>query len=66
MPRTDDRSYYSRRTAEERERSDQAISAIVAAVHFELATRYAILAARSGTGTATLTVVDCGKEQLAA
>lgn len=66
MPRSDDQAYYVRRTAEERQRGDQSSSAIVAAIHYELANRYAILAACSSTGIPNLTIVGCGREQLAA
>ena len=66
MSRTDDHIYFSRRTADELERGDQAIDATVAAIHYELAGRYAILAARTNSGTPKLTVVARAKERLAA
>lgn len=66
MSRANDHAYYSRRTAEELKLGDQAIDASVAAIHYELATRYSILAARLVTRTPKLTLVECGKEQRAA
>lgn len=44
------------------ERGDQAINATIAAIHYKLANRYSILAAQSGTGTAKLSLVDCGND----
>lgn len=66
MSRPDDRAYYSLRTAEEMERGDQAIDAASAAIHYELAKRYSILAAPSGTKAPKFTLVDGGKVELAA
>lgn len=66
MPRPDDHCYYSRRTAEELERGDQASNATVAAIHYTMANRYSILAAKAATGKRSLTVVHCDKKQIAA
>lgn len=67
MSRRDNSSYYSFRAVEELQRGDQAVSATVAAAHYELAYRYGILAAnKTDTGTPKLTVVEGGKVQLAA
>ena len=51
MKHTDDREYYAVRILEEMERGDLAPNAAVARVHYEMARRYTILAARSGLVT---------------
>ena len=66
MSNPDDQTFYSRRIAEEMERGDRAIDAAIAAIHYELAHRYSILAASAGRGTAAVTVVNGAKEHLAA
>lgn len=63
MSRADDQTYYSRRTADELKRGDEAIDATIAAIHYELAKRYSILAARSRSGTPKLFLVDCVNKQ---
>ncbi len=54
----EDRAYYTRRAAEELERGDQAAGTTGAAAHFELAYRYAVLAAQPAAGTPKLTPVN--------
>ena len=66
MPRSDDRSYYSRRTYEEVAQGDGAIDATVAAIHYELAHRYALLAAGKSVARLTFRVIDGGKSRLVA
>ena len=65
MARSDHQYYYSRRSAEEMERGDRAANPTVAAVHYELACRYAILAAWAGSSQNEL-VAHAARRQLAA
>ena len=44
MSETSDRSYYSRRAEQERALGEQARDPAVAAIHFDLADRYSLLA----------------------
>ena len=43
MSRADDLAYFSRRYAEEMARGDQAASASIAAIHYDLAHRYSLI-----------------------
>jgi len=45
MPHSIDRAYYANRFTEEIERGEQATSGAAGVIHFELAYRYALLAA---------------------
>ena len=65
MYRNRDHSYYSRRAAEEMERGDQAADATAAAIHYDLAHRYSMLAARPTAGIPELTLVNGGKKSSA-
>lgn len=66
MLHPNDQIYYLRRAAEEMDRADQAINASVAAIHYELANRYSMLAAQSGTQAPRLMLVSGGENQRAA
>ena len=61
MSKSDDHSYFTRRFAEEMERGDQAESASIAAIHYELAHRYSLIV-RASPPTASLTLVG-GSQQ---
>lgn len=66
MTNSDDRAYYAGRILEEMERGDRAADPAVAAVHYELAHRYSLLAGRTDAETPKLKLVHGGKGQLAA
>ncbi len=53
MSRFDDRTYYSSRADEELEHGDVAATGSVAAVHYELAYRYSMLAFEMNSGRPT-------------
>ncbi len=61
-----DRSYYSRRTDEEIASGDKAVNSTVAAIHFELAHRYALLAAGKSVARLTFGVIEGGQSEIAA
>lgn len=63
MSRANDHAYYSRRTADELKRGDEAIDSTIAAIHYELATRYSVLAAQSRIRTPKLSLVECVTKQ---
>ena len=65
MSRRDDHAYYSRRTAEETVRGDRASDANVAAVHYELARRYSVLAAKTGIAKPRSTLIKRATERSA-
>lgn len=56
-----DTAYYWIRAAEEYERADQATTAAAAAVHYELAYRYGIIASQADAGRPPLMLVDIEK-----
>lgn len=66
MPRSDDHTYYSRRTLEEIAQGDGAADATIAAIHYELAHRYALLAAGKSVARLTFRVIEGGKSRIAA
>ncbi len=66
MPRCNDRSYYSSRTSQEIAQGDCSADATVAAIHYELAHRYALLAAGQSVARLTFRVIEGGKTTLAA
>lgn len=66
MTRRDDHAFYWLRAAEELRRGEQAADATAAAVHYELAYRYGLLAAQTGTERPELTLVASGSAQVAA
>ena len=57
MSRADDLAYFSRRFAEEMARGDQAASASIAAIHYELAHRYSLIV-RANQGNPTMAVAS--------
>lgn len=65
MRHHDDQGYYAARCAEEMERGELAASEAVAAIHFELAYRYSVLA-NGPSIVPQLTLVHGGREQIAA
>ena len=60
MSHQDDCAYYALRAAEESLRGDEATNEAVAAIHYELAFRYEVLAAQLRTEGPKLTLVDRG------
>lgn len=66
MSSTDDYDYYVRRSEQEIDQGDRAVSAAVAAIHYELATRYSIRAAHLKAGFAGLRLIDCAQDRIAA
>ena len=63
MPHKDDHAYYSRRATEETERGHRAIDANVAAVHYELARHYSVLAAKTGIAIPRIALIQDAKEK---
>ena len=57
MSRADDLAYFTRRFAEEMDRGDQAASASIAAIHYELAHRYSLIV-RANQGNTIVTVAS--------
>ncbi len=66
MPSFNDRLYYSSRTLQEIAQGDRSTDATVAAIHYELAHRYALLAAGQSVARLTFRVIEGGKATLAA
>lgn len=64
MPHHDDQAYYSKRAVDEIDHGDQAANASVAAIHYELARRYSLLAFFMNDGK--LALVDGGTQKIAA
>ena len=64
MTDQDGASYYWVRAAEEMNRGDRADNPTVAAVHFEMAYRYGIIATQKGQKTPTLRLIDGGKSDV--
>ncbi len=59
-------SYYWIRAAEEMERGDHSVDPAVAAVHYEMAYRYGMLATRMTAGAPRLLLIQGGKARMAA
>ncbi len=57
-----DHEYYARRAREEIERAEQVENATIAAVHYDMARRYALLAADEAAEKPVLTLVPAGGE----
>lgn len=53
----DDHAYHAKRAEEELECGDQAVNACISAIHYELAYRHSLLAARRTHAPPTLTLV---------
>lgn len=66
MPSFNDRSYYSSRTSQEIAQGDCSPNATVAAIHYELAHRYALLAAGQSVARLTFRIIEGGKATLPA
>jgi hypothetical protein len=60
MSHQDDSAYYGLRAAEEVLRGDEATNEAIAAIHYELAFRYEVLAAQLRTEGPKLTLVNRG------
>ena len=66
MRHPDDREYYACRTQEEMDCGDSAADPTAAAVHYELAYRYSVLAGRPDLGIPNLSLVLGAKDRIAA
>jgi hypothetical protein len=66
MRHSDDPDYYTVRTIEEMERGDQAVNSTIAAVHYELAFRYSVLAGDMGEEGPAAIALPAANGQLAA
>lgn len=60
MLQQEDRAYYARRTVDERAQAELAINATAAAIHYDLAHRYALLASGKRPGRARFRLVEGG------
>ncbi len=66
MVKSIDRDYFARRALEEIERGEQAASAAIAAIHYDMALRYSNLAADEPAASPALTLIHGAKGQLMA
>ena len=66
MLRSIDKVYFARRAVEEIERGEQAANAALAAIHYEMALRYSMLASEVPSRQPKLRLIHGGAGQLAA